>query len=276
MTIQLRSRGRTLVAVALVFFATSPLSTSAATPDKKPAPASPGVPLASALGGNAKVEYEQGRLLYNDSDFAGALVKFKNAFDLSSEPRLLWNMAACEKALRHYARAYSLVNRYLKEGASVITAESRANAEETRRALRAFYSLVELRGAPSGARVFVDGQEVGNTPLTELALDLGSHTLRLEREGLEPFEAKVDVPGTTDATVHVAMKPRPNAARLTVTAGEGDSVAIDGKIKGVTRWEGALPAGEHEVNVTAPGKKPYETRFDLRPGTNRTVQITLE
>jgi hypothetical protein len=259
----------TLLAACSLTRAPTALAAGPASSSTQPAP------LAQALQGEARSAYAQARLVYKDGDFAGAYTKFKRAYDLAQDPRLLWDMAACEKAQRHYARAYTLVGRYLREGASILTAANQADAEATRKALRAFYSLVILHGAPDGSRVVVDGEDMGATPLAELAVDLGVHAIRVEHDGFEPFETRVELPGTADIDVNVAMKPKVETATLSVAAEPADSIAVDGKLVGVGRWDGALPAGPHSVTVTAQGHKPYEASIDLAAGSSRTLQVTL-
>ncbi len=234
-------------------------------------------PLSNVLTGEAYSAYESGRLLYKDGDNAGALAKFSRAYELSRDARLLWNMGACEKELRHYARATTLIARYLKEGAGKLSADNLASAAETQKALRAFYSIVTLQQAPEGARVFVDGASVGTVPLAEpLALDLGPRTLRVELAGYEPFETKINVPGSTDLAVDVALKPAKQAAsRLVVDTAEGDTVLVDDKAVGNGRWEGPLSPGRHSVKVTREGKQSYESVVQLGAGETSTVSVVL-
>jgi PEGA domain len=245
-----------------------------------PAQATP-VPLAESLKGEAKAAYQSGLLVFNDGDSLGALEKFKHAYEVARDPRLLWNMAVCEKELRHYARAASLVQTFLKESGTRLTAEQRQSAVETQNALRAFYSRVTLSNAPDGATVSVDGTVVGSTPLTEpLLLDLGSRKLRVEQPGFEPFETQLDVPGASELTVPVSLRRAvivSAPARLSVTtSGERDIVSVDGKVVGSQRWEGQLSIGEHVVRVTAAGKKPYESHVQLTAGSTRSLQVSLE
>jgi len=103
--------------VALVLALASP---SAAQGRKPAAGAKPGAastataagpkPLAQTLTGDAKAAYDAAKLLVGDGDFAGAAIKFRAAFDQSHDPRLLWNIAACEKNQRHYARTIALLH----------------------------------------------------------------------------------------------------------------------------------------------------------------------
>ena len=132
-----------------------PAAPSAATPPAPPAPLPPfKKPLAETLTGMARAEYEAGRLLYADGDYAGAALKFQLAYEQSKDPRLLWNMAACEKNLRHYAKVVELVERYIAEGGTRLKPEDRAEADALLGTVRAFISTVTLDVQPEGARRF--------------------------------------------------------------------------------------------------------------------------
>jgi hypothetical protein len=239
--------------------------------------ASATAPLSESLQGEARQAYDSAKLLFEDGDPAGALAKFRRAYDLSKEPRLLWNMAVCEKELRHYGSAARLVERYLGEGGTKISEESRQNALNTQQALRSFYSELTLKNLPAGAKVSVDGVNAGTAPLSgPLLVDLGARTIRVELEGREPFEQQIDVPGAEPIAVEVVMGRLQKAGSLSVTAGAKDVITVDGAVVGSGRWLGKVPAGDHEVRVTAPGKKPYVAHVQLGAGSVRTMEVTLE
>ncbi len=270
----MRSQVRSTLAVALFagLFVALPVAAQGAAP----------APLAQSLTGEAKAAYDSARLLFEDGDSPGALAKFSHSYDVSHDARLLWNMAACEKELRHYARAATLIGRYLKEGGKRLSSEQRQSALETQNALRAFYVKLQLNGVPDGAAVLVDGTEVGRGPLTEpLLVDLGARTLRVEQSGFEPNEQKLEVAGGGELELTVTLKPVPVEssvpARLSVvSSGTQDIIAIDGKVLGSQRWQGPVAIGEHTVRVTAAHKKPYESHVQLLAGSTRSLQITLE
>lgn len=237
-------------------------------------------PLSQSLSGEAKAAYDSGRLLFEDGDSRGASAKFSHAYDLSHDPRLLWNIAACEKELRHYALAATLIERYLREGGKSIPPEQRQDALDTQHALRAFYVELELRGAPAGAMVSIDGVRAGQVPLRQpLLVDLGTRVVRVELTGFEPSETRLDVAGGGELKLDVALKrsARDGFARLSIVAsGANDSLIVDGKRVGWQRWEGRVTSGEHVVRVSAPHKKPYEATLQLLAGSSRSLQITLE
>lgn len=235
-------------------------------------------PLSQALSGEARVAYEDAKLLLQNGDSAGAGAKFQRAYTLSGDARLLWNIAACEKALRHYASASDFVQRYLAQGGAMLSDDNRQGAEATQRALRALFSEVTLSGLPDGARVTIDGVSLAVVPLAEpLRVDLGKHQLRVELDGYEPLTRSLDVPGGTQLQLELSLVPKSRLATLAVLASEpGALIALDGKVVGGPRFQGSVAAGPHRVRVTARDKKPYELSLELAAGSSRTLQIALQ
>ncbi len=50
---------------------------------------------------------------------------------------------------------------------------------------------IQIRSDPNGARILLDGENVGTTPKTILPSNRGEHTLRLEKDGYQPVETTV-------------------------------------------------------------------------------------
>jgi hypothetical protein len=66
--------------------------------------------------------------------------------------------------------------------------------------------IVESR--PSGASVFVEGRDVGRTPLTERDLALtGATRVRVTKDGFEPFEQTIEWGETTEQRVTAELEP---------------------------------------------------------------------
>ena len=101
-------------------------------------------PLAQSLPQDARRDYDAGKLLFEDGDFATALLKYQAAFDETHDARLLWDVAVCEKSLRHYARALATLSRYLAEGGELLTPGDRRDAQELSRAIAPFASAQTL------------------------------------------------------------------------------------------------------------------------------------
>ena len=127
-------------------------------------------------------------------------------------------------------RAALLVEQYLKDGGSKLTEDNRNTALQTQAALRAYYSLVSLNGAPAGSSLTIDGEALGTIPLGHpVSLDLGQHAIRIEATGYQPFATSVDVPGTTEVKVDVAMTAEiPRAHHSVYNAGMKDLIRVVG------------------------------------------------
>jgi hypothetical protein len=232
--------------------------------------------LSETLGGGAKAAFESAKLLFANQDFAGALSKFAQAHDLSQDPRLLFNMAICEKNLHHYARMQTLLRQYEHDAGQRMTPDNRAAVDEALRAVDNLVGTVNVVVSEPGATVSIDGAYVGKTPLTPVGLDLGTHTVTVAKEGFESVSKPVEVAGGNVLTMTLGLVQAMHVARLTIATDVGASVVVDGAPAALGRFEGPLVPGTHTVRVTETGRIPYTASIDLHDGETRTVDVTLE
>ncbi|HEY4158064.1 MAG TPA: PEGA domain-containing protein [Polyangiaceae bacterium] len=251
----------------------------AATPAPPPPPApAPGPKsLADALSDEPKADYEAGKLLYGDGDYAGARVKFQAAYDLSKDPRLLWNAAACEKGMRHYAKVVDLVKRYLAEGGDIIGSDDRKDAQELLAAIDSFTVGLTIHVNEAGAQVLIDGENVGNSPLPgPVTVDIGTRQIELRKPGFLPFSQAVPVGGSRDAALSVKLEPEVHEGVLDVNAPANAAIFIDGKSVGSGHFSGKLGSGGHTLRVEAPGMRPYQSEVVVQDREKRGIDVVLE
>jgi hypothetical protein len=232
--------------------------------------------LAESLSGRSKEAYDSAKVLLNNKDWAGAYTKFEQAYDLSKDPRLLFNMAVCARDMRQYARTEQLLVRYEHEAGAGLSSEEKAQVDAALSTVRALVARVRIDVNESGASVAIDGNPSGTTPLpAPIVVDLGKHTLSVSKPGFEPVTRSIESSGGSESSVAITLVAQVHAARLAVVAELGAIVSIDKKQVGTDRFEGSLAPGTHEIQVTAPGKKPYVSLLELRDGESRTLQVTL-
>jgi hypothetical protein len=247
-----------------------------------PAPPSPAVvsapaPLSESLSGPAKEAYEAARILMNNQDPAGALTKYRVAYDASGDPRLLFDMAVCERDLRAYARMQSLLLRYEHDAGQSLSAAQKDDIGAALSAIRTFVGTIVVTAAEPGVSITVDGEAVGATPLpAPVLLDLGKHTISAKKSGFDPFDRTVEIAGGDEIPVAVVLSPAVHPARLHLVADPGATIILDHTTVARGRFDGTTAPGLHEVQVTAPGKKPYLASLDLHDGETRGLQVTLE
>lgn len=230
--------------------------------------------LADTLSGQAKSDYEAGRVLFADGDYLGAFVKFEQAHALQGDARLLWNMAACEKNRRHYSSVLALLERYKREGGATFTDAHRQEVDDVVAMVRLLISTVELVVDQAGASVYVDDHPVGTTPLKQpLHVDLGKRRLRIAKPGFVEQSIVQDFTGGSSLTLRFALQPQPRDGRLRIAA-QG-TIYVDGKRVGQGAWDGMLPAGVHTLRISAVDMRPYERDVVLIAGQTRSLNITL-
>jgi hypothetical protein len=234
-------------------------------------------PLSESLTGMARAEYAAARILYDDGDFQGALTKLKSAHEMSKDPRLLWNMAACEKNLRHYALALGLVERYLSEGGALVSTDDRAAADAFVETIRGFVADLTLEVNEPGAEITIDGQPVGTSPLAgPVKVDMGVHEIRVKKAGFVDFALSQDLPGGRAVGVTATLTVERHEGKLRIVAGPQDAIQVDGKTVGTGLWEGVMPSGTHTVYVSAKGKLSYRTDVVVKDNDVSTVHVNLQ
>jgi hypothetical protein len=243
----------------------------------QPRPAATARPLAVALTGSARADYDAGKLLAADGDFAGALIKFKSAYEQSRDPRLLWNVAFCEKNLRHYSKVITTLNRYVAEGAGFITDKDRKDAKDLIQTLQPFTTNATITVSEDGAQISVDDAPVGVSPLAgPVVLDIGERRVRVVKDGFAPFEKTVPVGGTAAVSVDVKLEKEVHEGRLVVNAPPDATLELDEKPAGTGKIDVNVPAGGHQLRVTAPGMRPYQTEVVIQDKETRSVDVVLE
>lgn len=250
---------------------------AAAPVDAAPPPPPGPKPLSETLTDDAKADYESGKLLFTDGDNAGALIKFQSAFDKSKDVRLLWNMAACEKNLRHYAKVLKLVRRYVAEGADKLTDADRQEANDLIKAIEPFTASLKIAVNEPGAEVFVDDESVGITPLDKpILVDIGSRRVRIVKAGYKEASQTVPVGGASEVPLDMKLVLEVHEGRIIVNAHAEDTIVIDGKPVGSGRWEGPVKSGGHTLRVTARGMRPYQSEVMVQDNETRSVDVGLD
>jgi hypothetical protein len=234
------------------------------------------LPLGQSLPADAKRDYEAGRLLFEDGDYATALLKYRAAYDATHDARLLWDVAVCQKSLRHYTEALATLGRYLAEGGDALSAQDRKDAQDLSRALRPFTTAETIHVSEGGAEVSVDGQTVGTSPLAgPVTLDIGVKRVRVSKEGFRTWDQEVPVGGSASTTLDVRLERA--VGHLEVRVPDGAVVAVDEREVGRgPRVPLDLPAGAHALRVTAPRMRPLVTDVVVEDGKSRALDLALE
>ena len=234
-------------------------------------------PLSQSLTGPAKADFDAAKLLANDGDYSGALIKFQNAYEQSKDPRLLWNVAFCHKNLRHYAKVLATLKRYVDEGGTLLSANDKKEAQDLITMIEPFTTKATVRVNEPGAAISVDDDSLGTSPLTAPAvLDIGERHLRVVKDGFRPFEKTVVVGGSNEITLDVALEKVVHEGKLIVNAPPNALITLDDKPVGNQKLEQTVLSGGHQIRVTAPGMHPFQTEVVIQDKETRSLDVALE
>ncbi len=145
---------------------------------------------------------------------------------------------------------------------------------------------LKIVSSPEQARVFVDGDYQGKTPVTIPALVAGSHEIRIELAGFGDMTRKIEVANGQELTEEFALTSVLGRLEI-VTIPAGAKISVDGKAVGTTRSQGGdiqrsqvlllnkIPAGMHSILAHLDGYQDAVRRVKVSADTPATVVIKL-
>lgn len=231
--------------------------------------------LEESLTGVAKQHFRDAWRLNEIQDYAGASLKFRLAYDESKDARLLWNIAACEKGLRHYAKMTLLIEQYLREGSPLIGEKDLSDAQTVLDEIRTLVAQLELTINEPAATVFVDDEKVDATPGSKLRVDMGPRKIRVSKVGFEDWSTVQNVLGGTTVPVTVELKKVRHVGTLRIQADGAYDVLVDGTRVGIGNWTGELPSGAHTLDVRGKGMLPYQSDVVVTDEQMNLVRVSL-
>jgi hypothetical protein len=154
----------------------------------------------------AAAHYARGIELYKEENYKGALVEFRRSYELTSEYRVLYNIAQLCFQTHDYVGAYEAFDAYLKKGGSQIPTARVTEVRGEIAKLKGRIGWLKLQVNVVGADVVVDDVPRGKTPLDEpLALSTGPHRLSISAPGRVPVTRAFEVAGNDTASVDVSL-----------------------------------------------------------------------
>ena len=144
--------------------------------------------------------------------------------------------------------------------------------KELQFALRPAFGSVMVTSTPSGALVFLDEKQVGQTPLTLDRIASGSHSLRFQAPQYAVERRNVSIADGQTANVAVTLAAR--FAEITVQAPQGAVVTVDGDRKGSGTLSWRQSEGLCDIVVSMAGHRDARRQLEVVAGRAQTVQLT--
>jgi len=248
------------------------LSVSLPSRADPPAPGAPASPSAAELR-------QRGNDAMSALKPAEALPYYQQAYELSKDPALLYNMGKAHEALEDYPAALAQYERFRREA----TPELRARVpklDELVAGVRSKISFVSITSNVVGARVLVRDKAVGQVPAggpLQLSLAAGPARIEVDADGYAPFKREVELRGGENTAFDAKLVSVAHAGTLVVQSEPtGGSVVVDDKQLGSAPVEQTVDSGAHTIVVRHEGYNDVTTTAVVGVGERKVVPIALE
>ncbi|HUQ08465.1 MAG TPA: PEGA domain-containing protein [Kofleriaceae bacterium] len=132
----------------------------------------------------------------------------------------------------------------------------------------------------AGAKVFLDGTDMGAVPIDIKDVKTGEHVLEVKAPGYQNREERVTINAGQTMILKLDLNPeagKGDTGTLKVVSAVPDAdVYIDGAAIGKVPQEKAVARGEHFVVVKLVGFKSFEQKVRIEPGQTLTVSAELK
>lgn len=209
--------------------------------------------------------------------FADALAAYGDAYAVTNNVALLYNMGRALEALNRFPEALEKLTAFDASAPPELKARV-PRLPQLIADLRKRVATLVIRTNVDGARIYVRSTVVGKSPLAApLSLVAGPAEIEIDAEGYFPAKKTLDLTGGTEQTVSLDLFSRATTGVLIVKASEkGAEVLVDGKRIGIAPIELNVEQGTHRITVRHPEFRILETTAVVPAGSNKTVNASLQ
>lgn len=203
----------------------------------------------------------------------GAIPQLQRAVRLAGLRNALWNMAECYRTLDRPGFATDTYREYLEHEGTQRNRRDQAAARAAIERLRPQVAQVRITSSVENATVRVDGQPIGDAPLTA-HLGGGLRNIEVSSPGFETWRQAVQIEPGEDRELEARLDLQPGT--LTVSSEpSGAELRVDGQVAGVTPDSVSVPGGGHIIEVSLEGHRTAQRRITVPSGQQITVDVPL-
>ena len=134
---------------------------------------------------------------------------------------------------------------------------------------------LSVTSTPPGAKVFVDGKEIGTAPILDKEFAAGRRQVILVKAGYETQIISIVISPDALLTINPVLKFQVGSVKIT-SVPEGAGIKMDGEYKGITPLViKDIPAGEHFVVIESETYKIHKMVAKIKPGKQEELNISL-
>jgi len=134
--------------------------------------------------------------------------------------------------------------------------------------------LIELSSSPSNARVMLNGDFRGHTPLSLSVEPAQDHKLILSKSGFVTATRSVPA-GKNRQSITVQLKPEYGVVFISCQPIDA-TLKVDGKIIGGASRRLTLTTQPHKIEISKPGYKTFKTMLTPIKGVSKKIEVQLK
>ena len=217
--------------------------------------------------------------------WGSARTSFFEAYKVSNNPRVLFNVAVCEKNMGQYHRAYSTIQKELDDGKTAtppLSAAESKEASEFQKGLEKFVAKVNIDVEPKDAEVTMNDDKVDTSKPGPYLASGGEIRIRATKPGYAEMVQKQDIAGGTTGTFTLKMLPleRTTMVSITVIGPPRATIKVDNQEVGFATagqpFNGPVKVQDtpHQISVEAPGYATGVQTVTVKEGP--PIYLTLQ
>ena len=135
------------------------------------------------------------------------------------------------------------------------------------------YGFLDVNSSPMMAEIYVDGKHYGQTPNVISDLLIGTHELKLEKQGCAPVIKTVTIKEGETLSVNEKLQ---TGREITISTDlYGDKIYVDGSYIGTSPITSNLSYGSHTIKAVRNGKEVFKTIDVLQTGGDNIVSLSF-
>jgi hypothetical protein len=205
-----------------------------------------------------------------------AAQEYEQANQIDPSPAAAEGIAKARDALHDDVRAFVAFSAMLRDYPQGLSPNLRGYAQKRLQALARQTGTLNVKIVEIGARVSLDGIDIGSAPLpSPLRVTPGVHRLRVSKFGFLDCSLQPAALAGVEVAVAVALAPELHTGHVSVRErlGRPIMVLVDGVVRGPSPWQGEIEPGPHEVSGRGDGLVAPAQTVSVSRGA--TVDIEL-
>ncbi len=223
-------------------------------------------PRRSSADAEAREHFRRGVERTDEGQFDAAMAEFTAAYELTRDPRILYNIAVTHEARGDAASALLTLERFAREAPPRAVRAQQADLDATRARLLTRVATVVVEVNAPGLEVRIDGAPV---PLglarAGVPVNLGRRRIALTAPGWQPYERVVDLASGAREVVRDGMRRITSTVAVECDVPDAE-VLVDGARVATTPVEApvTVPEGPHTVEVRRAGYTTFSRAIEAR------------